>query len=338
MWIGENVAMVAAMAARPHWLTKAGFRSVSQLRLRHVVIVSAIFVFSLCCCNAQNFELAPYISEIHSFGTESQESPNISRRGFPHKTPNNAQATNASSRKDYALLFATNHYDDWPELANPVNDARAIGQELHESYGFETEVVEDARQKDVLDKLHEYLKKNYGAQDQLLIFFAGHGDYDDVENEGYVVAKDSKRPDVERISYIPQSHLRTMIDNMPAQHVFLIMDVCFGGTIDPKLNQAGSRGEIYAQISKDEFIRRKLKYTSRHYLTSGGKEYVPDGRPGQHSPFARALLEGLRSYGGQNSILTLGRLSEYMERVEPEPHENEFGKSEPGSDFLFVAK
>ena len=46
-----------------------------------------------------------------------------------------------SQRRDYALLFATDVYDEWEDLSNPVYDATAIEKELREKYGFETELV-----------------------------------------------------------------------------------------------------------------------------------------------------------------------------------------------------
>src|SRR5688572_16008491 len=36
----------------------------------------------------------------------------------------------ALDRKDYVLLFATDKYDHWDDLVNPVHDARAIANEL----------------------------------------------------------------------------------------------------------------------------------------------------------------------------------------------------------------
>ena len=81
-----------------------------------------------------------------------------------------------------------------------------------------------------------------------------------------------------------------------------------------------------------------MKFKTRKFITSGEKVYVPDGRPGQHSPFVRGLLEALRSYGNKDGILTFGDIIKYIERVKPEPRAGEFGGNEPGSDFILVAR
>ena len=136
-------------------------------------------------------------------------------------------------RKDYALLFCTDKYDHWTDLVNPVDDAHAIAKELREKYGFIVEIVENPELEDVWNKLREYNEKKFSPQDQLMVFFAGHGHYDDTFGEGYVVAKNSLSNDPSRNTYLSHNRLRGVIDNIPCNHILLTMDVCFGGTLDP---------------------------------------------------------------------------------------------------------
>lgn len=246
-----------------------------------------------------------------------------------------ATAVKSIARKDYALVIATDDYDSWSDLVNPINDSRTLEKELTEHYGFQVERVENPNLSGIMAKLREYAQKPYADKDQLFIFIAGHGQFDNVFKEGYLVAKDSKRDDELRTSYMSHSNLRTIVNNIPCKHIFLVMDVCFGGTFDPLI---ASRGDEYSDMSKDEFIERKLKQTTRKYMTSGGKEYVPDGVPGRHSPFARRLLEALRSYGGADGILTLAELQTFVEKTSPQPQSGKFGNDEAGSDFLFIVR
>jgi hypothetical protein len=240
--------------------------------------------------------------------------------------------------KNYALFIGIDRYDSWPRLANPVTDARTVADELRKSYGFQTEVAEGLTQTAILSLLRKYASRKYGDDDQLLIFFAGHGQFDTILGDGYLVAKDSRLRDDVKTSYIAHSTLRTILNNVPCKHILFVADACFGGTFDP-LIAANDRGDDeYSQLTKTEFIARKMKYKTRRFLTSGGKEYVSDGRVGEHSPFTRRFLEALRSYGGKDGILTLGEISAYLERLRPEPRMGEFGTNEPGSDFIFIAR
>lgn len=240
---------------------------------------------------------------------------------------------------DRAIIFATNIYDSFSELVNPVIDATTIAEELHSNYFVQTELVVNSTLKETIEKIREYAKLNYNKNDNLLILFAGHGIYDEVFKEGYVISRDSKFDDIAKTSYLSHSNLRTMINNIPCNHILLVMDVCFGGTFDPLIaSKSRAVVDMYNEVSNDEFIQRKKKYKTRLYLTSGGKEYVPDGRPGHHSPFARKFLEALRNYGGNDGILTMNEIIQYVEKVEPQPRYGEFGNNEPGSDFILLVK
>lgn len=244
------------------------------------------------------------------------------------------------NRTDYALIFATDQYDNWSDLVNPVFDSKTIAEELKKTYGYKVEVIENATQSEVLKKLREYAEKKYQPLDQLFIFFAGHGTYDQTFGEGFVVTKESQTNDEAKTTYLSHNRLRSIVNNVPCDHIFLAMDVCFGGTFDAAL--ASSRGaggeEVYKEQGQAEFITRKLTYKTRRFLTSGGKTYVSDGIPGKHSPFAKNLLEALRSHGGRDGILTLQELYSYVERLKIQPRFGEFGDNSPGSDFIFVVK
>jgi len=213
-----------------------------------------------------------------------------------------------------------------------------VGDELKKNYGFKVEIMEGGSQSDILKKLREYAERKYKPLDQVFIFFAGHGQYDQTFGEGFVVTKESLANDEAKTTYLSHNRLRSIINNIPCDHIFLAMDVCFGGTFDAALAHRGMEDEVYKEASQAEMVTRKLTYKTRRFLTSGGKEYVPDGRPGMNSPFARKLLEAFRSRGGKDLILTLGELNTYVEALKPQPRAGEFGDNAPGSDFVFVIK
>lgn len=151
------------------------------------------------------------------------------------------------------------------------------------------------------------------------------------------MAKNSLEDDKAKTTYISHSRLRSVINNIPCEHVFLTMDVCFGGTFDPVI--ARERGEsLYKETTQSEFLVRKLSYKTRNYLTSGGKTYVSDGVAGKHSPFALKLLQALKDSGGNDRILTIEEIRSYVEKLVPEPRSGSFGDDNPASDFVFVAK
>lgn len=239
--------------------------------------------------------------------------------------------------KDYALLIGTDNYETMGDLSNPVNDVKTISEELESLYGFNVETLLNPTQAQIYTTIKEYASKEFSDEDQLFIFVAGHGEFDAGFKEGYLVCKDSDAfNDPGRSTFIAHSTIKSYINNIDCKHICVMLDVCFGGTFDPLTVKRGIENE--KESAKNEFILRKLKLHTRLYVTSGGKEYVPDGRPGQHSPFTRQFLKSLRNTGGEDGILTMAEIKSYTESLKPAPLYGQFGKNEPGSDFLFISK
>jgi len=243
-----------------------------------------------------------------------------------------------ANRKDYALIIATDKYDNWDDLSNPINDAETIASILKEKYAFTTEVIENPTLEEINDKLFDYNTRKFNPQDQVFIFFAGHGYFDETLGEGYVVASNSLLNDKGKTTYLSHNILRERLDNIKCDHIFLAMDVCFGGTFDKKLAKA--RGADAMEEAMDQqYLVKKLSKRTRKFLTSGSKEYVPDGTPGHHSPFATQFIKALREVGGGvGRVMTLMELNTYFLRLPTEPYFGSFGNDDPQSDFVFVAK
>ncbi|HWA34844.1 MAG TPA: hypothetical protein VG737_11965, partial [Cyclobacteriaceae bacterium] len=165
------------------------------------------------------------------------------------------------------------------------------------------------------------------------------GYYDETSEEGYIVAANSEKDDRGKSTYLAHTLLRSSLDKIPNQHIFLAMDVCFGGTFDPALARTRS-GELLLEEDADQkYLASKLTKKTRKYLTSGSKSYVSDGIPGKHSPFAAKFIQALREVGGGGGrLLTLMELNTYFLRLPTETRFGGFGTDDSNSDFIFVAK
>jgi hypothetical protein len=240
------------------------------------------------------------------------------------------QAAAGEPGKSYALLIGVGAYEQWPNLVNPIPDVRAVAGELRQRYGFLPEVVENPDRAEILSTLRRYAALDYGPADQLVVVFAGHGTYDEVTQIGYLAAHDSasRRRDPNFDSLIDYPRLLTLLDNIPCRRILLVVDACYSGALGD--SAPGGRAATAGQAGAGA--------RSRLYLTSGGKEYVPDGDPDRHTPFMRQLLAGLRAPGG-DGVLTAEELrQEFMSRVEPRPRWGRFGGDASGGGFDFVAR
>ncbi len=243
----------------------------------------------------------------------------------------------------YAVMFASDNYDskDWPHLNNPVDDAQSIARELRNFYGFHAEVYENQTYSGVKHILvDDYQKRVFKPNDELLIFFAGHGDFDPDDNRGYVITKDSSAPGSDRDREIDFPKLITWMVKINVGHILLVLDICQGGTIFEQ-----ERGNVPAPAIREASaaLQRLRGVKTRKCMTSGGKGAVKDGHAGQGSPFATTFIEVLGEAGPNTDDMVLnvdevaGKIKKTMGRLS-DATTPEFGScatDKPTSDFFF---
>lgn len=247
--------------------------------------------------------------------------------------------------KKYALVIGTDKYSgkpNWTDLNNPVFDATDLEKQLRLNYGYQTKLLIDKPADSIYESIVQ-LNKILQPTDQLVIFIAGHGDFDEkLFDDGFIVCTNSSPvgQDPYRNTYIQYSKLSRMINKLPAQQILMVLDVCFGGTFDERVARNGSRSDnaVYKDLGKEVYFTEKMKKKTRLYLTSGGKKEVPDGYKGQHSPFALRLLEALQGRGGAAGILTASDLYQFVYKLPSGPLLGSFGDDDTGSEFVLLAK
>lgn len=250
----------------------------------------------------------------------------------------------------HALLIGTNSYQAWNPLKTPQNDVREVDIELREGYGFKTHVLLDAPRDTVLGQLIRYAQ-TLDSTSQLLIYVAGHGGFDEIFDDGYLVFRDSKpkEQDPSRQSYLFYSQLSNLLSKMPCRQIFLMLDVCFGGTFERRITESPctptKRGErksddlsaLPDMLSRPEFISKKLSYLSRQMLSSGGKQEVDDfvrGLP--NSPFNLLVMKQLQNRGGNRGFLTPADFYNEVIDLPSEPVLGDFYRHDPRGFFLFI--
>jgi hypothetical protein len=244
---------------------------------------------------------------------------------------------------NYALIFATDDYANWPHLTNPISDADAVSTTLKALYNFQVEEIRNPTDDQILAKLTEYLHRTFEPQDQLLIFFSGHGYFDPDLRRGFFVPADALlvKDDAGHRSLLALDMILDYANKIPSQHNVLIVDSCFAGTLDRRIADGGLRGDpssdVYAHASLPDLLARKEPKRTRRYFTSGGKDFVPDGLPGHHSPFISALLVTFDQGADRKGYLTLDDIQQGFDTVKPEPLWGDIQEdNDPGADFLLL--
>ncbi len=188
----------------------------------------------------------------------------------------------------YALIIGIDKYSgEWKPLKNAVNDAKAVEQQLRTKYEFQsirTLYNEQATRANII-KEYEWLMANIKANDNLLIYYSGHGDYNDKLQRGFWVPVDAQSSSISAL--IANTDIQAFLSGIKSKHTFLIADACFSGDI--------FRGKTLTIPYENSFKYYNQIYSkpSRTALTSGGVEPVMDGGKDGHSVFAYYLLKSL---------------------------------------------
>ncbi len=181
-----------------------------------------------------------------------------------------------------ALLIGNNKYRSIEPLNTPIDDTKAIATVLSSQYGFKTTLLSNATRYEILSELNK-LRTNLTREDNLLIYYAGHGWLDEDTNEGYWLPVDSERNNP--ANWLSNSSITNILKSMEAKHVMIVSDSCYSGTL--------TRG-ITISLRKPSYLKRMAFKRSRTVIASGGLEPVMDSGGGKtHSVFANAFIKVL---------------------------------------------
>ena len=232
----------------------------------------------------------------------------------------------------YGLFIGVNEYENEEivDLAEPVEDAKSLKALLLKNYEFSEDnsiMLENPTRSELIDTL-ENLASAVKANDSLLIFYAGHGYWDESFKQGYWLPADAKQKS--KSSWISNATIRDYIYGIKTKHTLLIADACFSGGLFR--TRAAFKGESKLESTL-------FQMTSRKAITSGTLTEVPDD-----SVFMKYLLKNLES--NQRRHLTSQDLfSRFKVAVMNNSVLNQVpqygvvqGAGDEGGDFIFVKK
>jgi hypothetical protein len=213
------------------------------------------------------------------------------RGSDPFKGTNVANATKEiKTGKYYALFVGIDAYSGtWKPLKNAVNDGKAIEALLKSQYKFDvikTLYNGQATRSNIIDEL-EWLVANVKENDNVLIYYSGHGELKKELNKGFWVPVDAKTSSTS--NYISNSDIQTFLAGIPSKHTLLVSDACFSGDI--------FRGTVTSlpYENSEVYYLKTYDRKSRQAISSGGLEPVMDGGREGHSVFAYYVIQALKS-------------------------------------------
>jgi Caspase domain len=193
-----------------------------------------------------------------------------------------------------AVVIGIDSYTHWPRLKYAEGDANRIADLLTQNYGFAADRVTrllgtNATRQKVLSSLRQKLG-DMTERDNLLIYYAGHGQLDPLTKTGFWIPADGELYD--ESSWIPFSTITDFLRaaGVRAKNIIVVTDSCYGGALARGGPTPGTIVPSASNVQRymGELARRAAK-RSRQVLASGGYEQVPD-----ESMFATLLERALQ--------------------------------------------
>jgi hypothetical protein len=231
----------------------------------------------------------------------------------------------------HALIIAEQDYEDEriKDLVFPKLDAENVSEILCKYYTFEDKNVKikiNPSRNEVLKTL-DTLLYSLTPNDHLLIFYAGHGIFDEKLKRGYWLPSDANMDN--RGSWISNSEIRDYIAGFDSKHTLLITDACFSGSIFEY-----GRDVV---IEQDKVVSTLLKKKSRTAMTSGLDNVVPD-----KSIFLQYFLKNLVE--NPNKYISAGNLYNELKEavISNTNNQPQYGviqnANHEGGEFIFLKK
>ncbi|MBN1415532.1 MAG: caspase family protein, partial [Bacteroidales bacterium] len=231
----------------------------------------------------------------------------------------------------YALIIGISDYTD-PQITDldgyPIQDAEKMAEILTNKYNFEKENIQLLKNptRETIQRALDDLSKTVTDKDNLLIFYAGHGHYDEETELGYWLPSDAEKDYT--TNWIYNDVLVANLRRIRAKHTLLISDACFSGSIFKTRSGIEDAPLAY---------QKKYELKSRKAITSGVLQTVPN-----KSVFFKYLTEDLES--NQAHYFSASQLFQDIEIPvgNNSPNSPQFGVirnvGDEGGDFIFMMK
>lgn len=241
----------------------------------------------------------------------------------------------------HALVIGNTEYAHLPDLDTAGNDAEEVARVLRERFGYKVTLLRNATRYETLSAFNK-LRKELTETDNLLVYYAGHGELDRVNLRGHWLPVDAEPHS--SANWISNVSITDILNAMSVRHVLMVADSCYSGALTRSALAQLDSGQTAE--TRAHWLKTLTKMRSRTALTSGGLAPVLDGGGGNHSVFARAFLsvlrdlddvaEGQRVYRAVSARVAFEANRYQVEQV-PEYAPIKFSGHESG-DYLFIPK
>ncbi|MEA2740829.1 MAG: hypothetical protein QOH05_4136 [Acetobacteraceae bacterium] len=211
--------------------------------------------------------------------------------------PPRAAGAAPDNERRIALVIGIGGYQNAPHLANPVNDARAIGESLRR-LKFDVTELYDADFRDLNSGIRAFGIRAANA-DVAVVYYAGHGVQ--VERENYLIPADAKLERERDLLYEAMPLDRLLGEVSQASRIgIVLLDSCrnnpFIERVSRSMTIAGRAVATTPGLARVDNVPRNTMVV----MAAKADQIAEDGA--NHSPFAAALLAHFQIPGLELSL------------------------------------
>jgi hypothetical protein len=171
--------------------------------------------------------------------------------------------------KFHALLIANEEYALLPDLVTPKEDVDAIDSILRDRYGFTTTVIKDGSREVIMDNMYKLLGE-LTSEDNLLIYYAGHGEYVTDTNRGVWLPVDANP--TSPANWITNIEVSDYLKQIAAKQIVVIVGVVVrhpDGSVCPTALPPADKDPILFAVGGDDVGRAVvIEVSDVHFISA----------------------------------------------------------------------
>jgi WD40 repeat protein len=207
--------------------------------------------------------------------------------------------TNSNEFKTHLILIGISEYKNLPkrlQLNFADDDAKFFGDYFHSIKQLESKVFlnEQASKKDTIGKeIWKTLMYEAKQGDDVIIYFAGHGDIDTLAKDGFLLLNEVQPPLTNGYDFneaLSLSMIKRYMDAAASRgvNVLFIADACHSGAVN-----ARSANEVVTSLHNEKIL--SITSCQKNELSYESLEY------GGHGVFTYYLVQGLMGMADENA-------------------------------------
>ncbi|QPP06763.1 AAA family ATPase [Streptomyces bathyalis] len=199
----------------------------------------------------------------------------------------------------YALLTGVSTYDsddyhDLPAVRSDLHYMQAVLESTEIGQYNDCDVVAEPTRAEMLHSIESFLEERQPSESALL-YFSGHGEFCETDNQLYFLTRDSDPADLARTA-VSADFLERTLQSCRAASKIVLLDCCASGSVVQGWRAKGAGNAESAEAERSTLLRP----TGVYFITASdalqtASAMAPEGSTLGTSRFTGEIVEGLRN-------------------------------------------